>query len=112
MSKIQPGHESYNDFTSGATDRVAPLSAIDKKMINFAIRTKEQPVTVTHGQILRNFGMHPPQFWTKVQDLAWHPELHTRTRNRLREAFPMMSTPGPMSGGSPMFDGYTHGVMW
>lgn len=110
MPKIQPSDSSYSEFTSGATDRVAPLSAIDKKMLNFAIRTKEQPVTKTHGQILNHFGMYPPQFWTKVQDLAWHPELHPRTKNRLREAFPMMSTPDKTS--AAMFDGTNRRVTW
>ena len=112
MSKILPSDPSYGEFTSGATDHVAPLSAIDKKMINFAIRTANQPAVDTHGQILRNFGMLPPQFWTRIQDLAWHPELHTRTKNRLTATFPILSTPGPMKGGAPMYDGFTHGVMW
>lgn len=112
MSKIQRGHPSYNHFDEGATDHVAPLSAIDKKMLNFAIKVKEQPVIKTHGQILRNFGMHPPEFWTRVQNLSEHPELHTRTKRRLLGTYPELSTPGPMKGGAPMYEGFSHGVMW
>lgn len=112
MSKIQPSDPSYSNFNMGTTDHIAPLSAIDKKMLNFAIKTREQPVTKTHGQILHHFGMYPPEFWTRVQSLMDHPQLHTRTKRRMLGSFPELSTPGPMKGGAPMYEGFTHGVMW
>lgn len=92
MAKIQPQDLSYGDFNTGAKDHIAPVSAIDKKILNFAIRTKDQPIIKTHGQILNHFGMLPPEFWTRVQNLSEHPDLHPRTRNRLMDAFPVLSS--------------------
>lgn len=91
MSRVLPSDASYKDFSAGASDHVTPMSAIDKKMLNFAIKTKEQPATMVHGQILNHFGMLPPEFWTRVQHLSQHPEIHSRTRNRLINAFPVLS---------------------
>ena len=53
-------HDSYNHFNAGYDSRVNPLSAIDKKILDFAVRTKQIPALKAHGQILRNFGMYPP----------------------------------------------------
>jgi len=65
---------SHQEFTKGVSFETIPLSA------------------VTHGQIVRNFGMQPPGYW-----------LESR-----------MSTPGPMTGGAPILSPtqFSHGVMW
>lgn len=97
---IDKSHSSYNDFNAGVDSRNAPLSAIDKKILNFAIKLKEQPVAKTHGQILRNFGMYPPEFWNRAQRLQNHPELSQREKTKLSYIFPDPSRPGPMSGGT------------
>ena len=97
---IDKSHPSYDDFNAGVDSRNAPLSAIDKKILNFAIRLKEQPVAKTHGQILRNFGMYPPEFWNRAQRLQNHPELSQREKTKLSYIFPDPSRPGPMSGGT------------
>ena len=65
---------SHKEFTKGVSFEIIPPSA------------------VTHGQIVRNFGMQPPGYW-----------LESR-----------MSTPGPMTGGAPILSPtqFSHGVMW
>ena len=35
---IDKGHNSYSHFNDGVNSRVNPLSAIDKKVLNFAAR--------------------------------------------------------------------------
>ena len=113
--KLERSDESYSHFDMGANDHNAPLSAIDKKMLAFATRMAEQPALKTHGQILRNFGMYPPEFWTRVQALSSHPELSQREKTKLSYIFPDPSRPGPMGGGIPATtDGksYSHGVQW
>lgn len=97
---IDKSHESYNDFNAGVDSRNAPLSAIDKKILNFAIKLRNQPVIKTHGQILRNFGMYPPEFWNRAQRLQNHPELSQREKTKLAYIFPDPSRPGPMGGGT------------
>ena len=96
---IDKGHESYNDFNAGVDSRNSPLSAIDKKILDFAIRMHDQPALKTHGQILRNFGMYPPEFWNRAQRLQNHPELSQREKTKLAYIFPDPSRPGPMGGG-------------
>ena len=65
---------SHKEFTKGVSFETIP------------------PSVVTHGQIVRNFGMQPPGYW-----------LESR-----------MSTPGPMTGGAPILSPtqFSHGVMW
>lgn len=65
---------SHQEFTKGVSFETIPPSA------------------VTHGQIVRNFGMQPPGYW-----------LESR-----------MSTPGPMTGGAFILSPtqFSHGVMW
>ena len=65
---------SHKEFTKGVSFEIIP------------------PSVVTHGQIVRNFGMQPPGYW-----------LESR-----------MSTPGPMTGGAPILSPtqFSHGVMW
>ena len=77
----------HTEFHSGAKSHSAPLSAIDKKMINFAIKSQNQPVTKTHGQILLHFGMYPPEFWNRVQGFTSHPNLSKRHKAALGEMF-------------------------
>lgn len=112
---LTPENDAYGHFNAGATDHQAPLSAIDKKILNFALRMAENPVEKTHGQILRNFGMYPPEFWTRVQSLTSHPEISKRQKAKLSYIFPDPSRPGPMSGGMPIkTDGksFSHGTEW
>lgn len=113
MAKLTQDNEAYGHFQQG-TSRHVPLSAVDQKMLEFAILTASRPITKTHGQILRNFGMYPPEFWNKVQGLATHPGLSPKERAKLAEVFPDPSRPGPMGGGAPISDGksFSHGVMW
>jgi hypothetical protein len=112
---IDKGHQSYNDFNSGASASQAPLSTIDKKMLDFAIKVSRNPVIKTHGQILRNFGMYPPEFWTRAQKLSDHPEIDPQTKEQLSNIFSEPSRPGPMTGGAPInINGkqFSHGLEW
>jgi hypothetical protein len=97
---IDKGHPSYDDFNAGVDAKHSPLSAIDKKILRFASRMATNPVEKTHGQILRNFGMYPPEFWTRAQNLQDHPSLSSQQRARLTSLFSQPSYPGPMTGGS------------
>ena len=85
--KLLKGTVEHGEFSRGITSHHAPLSAIDKKILNFAIKIQDQPVTKTHGQILLHFGMYPPEFWNRVQGLANHPRLSKRQQNALGEMF-------------------------
>jgi len=97
---IDKSHDSYQHFNAGMSSKDAPLSAIDKKILNFAVRSAGSPAMKTHGQILRNFGMYPPEFWTRAQNISQHPALSTRKQAVLSEIFPDTSRPGPMTGGT------------
>lgn len=112
---IDKGHQSYNDFNDGYNSRQAPLSAIDKKILNFAMRVSSNPTIKTHGQILRNFGMYPPEFWTRAQRLSDHPEIDPQMKDQLSRVFSDPSRPGPMGGGASVkTDGknFSHGLEW
>lgn len=112
---IDKGHQSYNDFNDGYNSRQAPLSAIDKKILNFAMRVSSNPTIKTHGQILRNFGMYPPEFWTRAQRLADHPEIDPQMKDQLSRVFPDPSRPGPMGGGADVdtkSKKFSHGLEW
>ena len=112
---ISKDHPSYQDFNSGFDSRQAPLSAIDKNMLAFAIKIMNNPVEETHGQIVRNFGMYPPEFWNRVQRMSGHPDISAREKEKLAYIFPDPSRPGPMGGGAPVrTDGksFSHGLEW
>ena len=112
---IDKGHQSYNDFNSGAESKQTPLSAIDKKILDFAMRTSLNPTIKIHGQILRNFGMYPPEFWTRAQNLSDHPEVDPQSKEQLSRMFSEPSRPGPMGGGAPINTNskqFSHGVEW
>lgn len=112
---VDKGHASYGDFNEGVNSRNTPLSAIDQKILNFAMKVAENPTIKTHGQILRNFGMYPPEFWNRAQRLADHPSLSQKEKTKLEYIFPDPSRPGPMSGGTPVkTDGkdFSHGMEW
>lgn len=112
---INQGDEAYSHFNAGFDSRQAPLSAIDKKILNFAVRLHDQPALKAHGQILRNFGMYPPEFWNRAQRLSGHPELSQRENTKLAYIFPDPARPGPMGGGAPVEnDGnkFSHGTEW
>jgi hypothetical protein len=72
----------------------ANLSEDDKQYLQFkqGLANAMPSIVKTQGQIVRNFGMLPPAYWTEAQ----------------------ASTPGPMKGGAPIYLGkqFTHGVMW
>lgn len=84
---VHSSDESYSHFNHGFNSRVNPMSAIDKSLLNFAMTLAENPVRKTHGQILRNFGMHPPEFWTRAQRLSEHPEVSPEDKQRLTNIF-------------------------
>ena len=112
---IDKGHQSYNDFNSGASVSQTPLTTVDKKILDFAIKVSRNPVIKTHGQILRNFGMYPPEFWTRAQKLSDHPEVDPQTKEHLSNIFSDPSRPGPMTGGAPInVNGkqFSHGLEW
>lgn len=113
--QLDRGHDSYSHFNDGLNSRVNPMSAIDKKILNFAVKIANSPVTKTHGQILRNFGMYPPEFWTRAQNLSGHPEVPEEHKAKLAEMFPDPSRPGPMSGGADVnteSKKFSHGLEW
>ena len=108
-------HDSYNHFNAGYDSRVNPLSAIDKKILNFAMKVSRNPAIKTHGQILRNFGMYPPEFWTRAQNLSDHPEVDPQSKEQLSRIFSEPSRPGTMTGGAPVDiygKQFSHGVEW
>jgi hypothetical protein len=112
---LDSGHESYGHFNEGFNTRANPMTAIDKKILNFALKTANYPNTKAHGQILRNFGMYPPEFWMRAQNLSQHPDIHPQMREQLDKVFPEPSRPGPMFGGAPIkTDGkkFSHGLEW
>jgi len=112
---IDKGHKSYNDFNDGYNSRQNPLTAIDKKILNFAVRVSNNPTIKTHGQILRNFGMYPPEFWIKAQNLSDHPEVDPQMKEQLSRVFPEPSRPGPMGGGADVdteSKKFSHGLEW
>jgi hypothetical protein len=84
---INKDHQSFKDFSGGMSSHQAPLSAIDKKMLNFAITIGNAPNTKTHGQIIRNFGMYPPEFWMRAQRLTGHPEIDPAMKEQLGRVF-------------------------
>jgi len=85
---IHSSDESYSHFNDGFQSRVNPMSAIDKSILNFAMTLAENPVKKTHGQIVRNFGMYPPEFWTRAQRLSDHPDISPKDKKRLSTIFP------------------------
>jgi hypothetical protein len=112
---IDKGHDTYNHFNDGLQARVNPLSAIDKKILNFAAKVSANPSIKTHGQILRNFGMYPPEFWTRAQNLSEHPDVDPQHKESLTSMFSAPSRPGPMGGGAPVdteSKKFSHGVEW
>lgn len=112
---IDKSHSSYNDFQSGVDTRNTPMTAVDRKILDFAMRMSQMPAEKTHGQILRNFGMYPPEFWNRAQRLSGHPDLSQREKTKLAYIFPDPARPGPMEGGAPIkTDGksFSHGVEW
>lgn len=112
---ISRDNKSYEHFSDGVGSKNSPMSAIDKKIVNFAAKLKDQPVTKTHGQILRNFGMLPPEFWMRAQNLSSHPDVDPEHRDRMSQMFPDPSRPGPMAGGTPVdteSTKFSHGLTW
>ena len=112
---IDKNHAAYNDFNDGLQTRVNPLGSIDKKILNFAVKVSANPSLKTHGQILRNFGMYPPEFWTRAQNLSEHPDVDPKHKETLAKMFPSPSRPGPMSGGADVdteSKKFSHGVEW
>lgn len=112
---LVPGDKHYDHFNGGVDSQNTPLTTIDRKILDFAMKLQDQPAVKTHGQILRNFGMYPPEFWTRAQRLANHPELSQREKTKLGYIFPDPARPGPMGGGAPIkTDGknFSHGLEW
>lgn len=112
---LNQDNEAYSHFNDGVDARHAPMSAVDKKMLNFAIKLAQQPATKAHGQILNHFGMYPPEFWLRAQRLTGHPNISKRQKAKLDEVFPDPSRPGPMSGGAPIDTSqnkFSHGLEW
>ena len=97
--KISKSHSSYQDFYAGYNTKTPPLTTQDQQMLDFAIKSAQQPALKTHGQILRNFGMYPPEFWSRTQALAGHPGVAPEQRAELDRIMPDPSRPGPMTGG-------------
>ena len=96
---INQDDPSYSHFNAGFDTRQTPLSTVDRQILDFAVKMHDQPVTETHGKILRNFGMYPPEFWNRAQRLSNHPELSQREKTKLAYIFPDPARPGPMGGG-------------
>ena len=108
-------HDSYNHFNYGYDSRVNPMTAVDKKILDFAVRSADQPALKTHGQILLHFGMYPPEFWTRAQNLSGHPDVPEKHKEKLAKMFPEPSRPGPMSGGAYVnteSKSFSHGLEW
>jgi hypothetical protein len=98
--KIEYSDDSYNHFFAGYNTKHPPLTAQDQHMLDFAIKTADQPVTVTNGQILRNFGMYPPAFWTAANMAAQHPDVSPEQKAEFDKIMPNTSYgQGPVHGG-------------
>jgi len=112
---LDRGHESYGHFNEGFNTRANPMTAIDKKILNFAIKISANPAIKTHGQILRNFGMYPPEFWTRAQNLSGHPDVDPQHKETLARMFADPSRPGQMGGGADVdtkSNKFSHAVEW
>lgn len=97
---INQNDESYSHFNSGFDTRNTPMTTVDKQILKFAVKLAQQPAAKAHGQILRNFGMYPPEFWNRAQRLSGHPDISQREKTKLAYIFPDPSRPGPMGGGT------------
>ena len=112
---LEQGHESYGHFNEGFNTRANPMTAIDKKILNFAVKVSANPSIKTHGQILRNFGMYPPEFWTRAQNLSGHSDVDPQHKETLARMFSDPSRPGPMGGGADVnteSNKFSHGLEW
>jgi hypothetical protein len=112
---VTPDDASYSHFNDGFASRNNPMTAIDKKILNFAVKVANNPSTKVHGQIVRNFGMYPPEFWTRAQRLTEHPDADPAAKDVLSYLFADPSRPGPMGGGAPIKTddkSFSHGLTW
>jgi len=102
--------DSQKNFLSGYNDRHAPLTPTEKKMLRFSARSFNN-LADRDTAIRSRFGMHSVDYYRKLESLKDHPQLGKQTRSRLSN---LMSTPGPMTGGSPVLDGkqFSHGLDW
>lgn len=102
--------DSYKHFNSGYSDRNAPLTPAEQKMIRFSNRSF-QSLADRDNAIRSRFGIHSLDYYRKLETLKDHPQLGKQTRSRLSN---LMSTPGPMTGGAPIMDSkqFSHGVNW
>lgn len=102
--------ESYGHFNSGFKDRHAPLTDAERKMVRFSARSF--PSLVERDSVInKRFGLNSIDYYRKLETLKDHPQLGKQSRSRLTN---LMSTPGPMTGGTPVLDSkqFSHGVNW
>ena len=97
--QVSKDDNSYEHFNAGVDSKTPPLTTVDRKILDFAVRSSVNPNLKTQGQILRNFGMYPPEFWNRAQSIANHPDIAPEQRAKLDGIFPDPSRPGPMTGG-------------
>ena len=112
---LTPDEPSYNHFRDGYNSRINPMSDVDKRILDFATKVSNNPSVKAHGQILRNFGMYPPEFWTRAQNLGQHPHATPEQQDAMNRLSSDPSRPGPMSGGANVkTDGksFSHGLEW
>lgn len=107
---LTPDDPSQGHFRDGFGTRVPPLTYKDDQILRHAGRYAKNPEG-SQDKIMKKFGMHAPEFWSRVQALADHPDLSKRRKDRYSQ---LMSTPGPMTGGASILDSkqFSHGVNW
>lgn len=113
--EINQEDSSYAHFNDGVNSKNPPLTTQDRHMLEFALRTAHDPVLVTNGQIIRNFGMYPPEFWRRAQSAAWHSETPPEIKEQFEQVMPGVSRPGPIKHGYPIdiYDTkFSQGLEW
>ena len=102
--------DAHKHFLSGYKDRHAPLTSTEKKMLRFSNKSFSN-LADRDTEIRSKFGMHSVDYYRKLEALKDHPQLGKQTKSRLTD---LMSTPGPMTGGSQPMTGkqFSHGLDW
>lgn len=104
--------EMHSHFDAGQSDRYAPLQKHQRDMLRFTGRQFGSIVDRDHA-IQQKFGLNSVDYFRKLEEMADHPGLSPMMKDRIG-SMKHMSTPGPMTGGAPIYAGkqFTHGTMW
>lgn len=104
-------NELMGQFGSGYGDRHVPLTKEQRDLLRFSGRAFGSTIDRDHA-INKKFGYNSVDYFRKLEELQDHPGLSKTMKDRLKGMY--VSTPGPMTGGAPIYAGnqFTHGTMW